>query len=186
MPHFNRLIIVLLAVLITLPVLLKSRSNRRKPASAAFSVLSSTTGYYQVTGDVRHPGIYPITANMVTTTAIQLAEPLEPVRQYLSTDSTLQLPGNGTSIHIKYISKGIFEASFSQIPTPQKIVLGIPLNINTLRSEDLDLIPGVGPVIAQRIIQYRQANGGIMSPKDLINVEGIGDKKYNRLVKYFN
>lgn len=186
MPLFNRIIIIVLAVAVTIPIILKSRSDRQKPVPAAFFVNSSARGYYQIEGDVRHPGTYPITANMVTISAIQLAVPMEPPKQYIEPDSTQRSLKNGTRIRISSISKGVFSVSVDPIPTSQRMVLGISLDINTLTAEDLDRIPGIGPVLAQRIVKYRQSNGGMMSPQELILVEGIGDKKYNQLVKYFN
>jgi len=50
---------------------------------------------------------------------------------------------------------------------------------------DLDKVPGIGPALARRIIQYRQENGGSMSVKDLLSVEGVGEKKCDALRKFF-
>ena len=48
------------------------------------------------------------------------------------------------------------------------------ININTASAEELDELPGVGPVIAQRIIEYREQNGPYESLYDLYAVKGIG------------
>lgn len=50
------------------------------------------------------------------------------------------------------------------------------VNINTATQSDLETISGVGPVTAQRIIEYRQSNGFFTSVDDLLNVRGIGTK----------
>ncbi len=50
------------------------------------------------------------------------------------------------------------------------------ININTASSILLDTLPGIGPVLAERIIAYRNANGPFSSIEDLGNVEGIGSK----------
>ncbi|SHK96940.1 helix-hairpin-helix domain-containing protein [Desulforamulus aeronauticus] len=52
------------------------------------------------------------------------------------------------------------------------------VNINTAGISELDSLPGIGPALAERIIQYRQANGLFQSPQDLMNVSGIGEKKF--------
>ncbi len=52
------------------------------------------------------------------------------------------------------------------------------VNINTAEISELDSLPGIGPALAERIIQYRQANGPFQSPQDLMNVSGIGEKKF--------
>ncbi len=52
------------------------------------------------------------------------------------------------------------------------------VNINIAEISELDSLPGIGPALAERIIQYRQANGPFQSPQDLMNVSGIGEKKF--------
>lgn len=56
-----------------------------------------------------------------------------------------------------------------------------PVNINTASSRDLESIPGIGVVIASRIIGYREKFGNFGSWEDLKNVKGIGDKKIEAL-----
>lgn len=54
---------------------------------------------------------------------------------------------------------------------------GVPVNLNTATIEQLDELPGVGPATAQKILDYRRANGGFGSVEDLGQVPGIGDKR---------
>ena len=51
---------------------------------------------------------------------------------------------------------------------------GGPVNLNTATADELDALPGIGPVLAQRIIDWRTAHGGFASVKDLDQVSGIG------------
>jgi len=55
------------------------------------------------------------------------------------------------------------------------------VKITTATAEELDTLPGIGPAIAQRIIEYRQANGTFQSIEEIKNVSGIGDKLFERL-----
>lgn len=55
------------------------------------------------------------------------------------------------------------------------------VNINSADASELDKLPGVGPAIAKRIVDYRTANGPFASPEDLKEVPGIGDATYEKL-----
>jgi competence protein ComEA len=56
-----------------------------------------------------------------------------------------------------------------------------PINLNTATLADLDTLPGVGPVLAQRILAAREAQGGFKAVSDLRNVQGIGSSRYEQL-----
>jgi competence protein ComEA len=58
---------------------------------------------------------------------------------------------------------------------------GGPVNLNTATLADLDGLPGVGPVLAQRILDAREAQGGFKAVSDLRKVDGIGDARYEQL-----
>jgi competence protein ComEA len=56
-----------------------------------------------------------------------------------------------------------------------------PLDLNTATAEQLDQLPGVGPVLARRIVDYRTQHGGFRSVEQLQEVSGIGSRRYDDL-----
>ena len=62
--------------------------------------------------------------------------------------------------------------------------VSFPLDINQADSEALQALPGIGEVLAGRIIAYRDENGLFSSPDQLMNVEGIGEKRLEAILDY--
>lgn len=65
-------------------------------------------------------------------------------------------------------------------PTPSREP-EYPININTADAETLTFLPGVGQALAERIVAYRQENGDFAAVEDIMQVYGIGEKKYNAM-----
>lgn len=55
------------------------------------------------------------------------------------------------------------------------------LDLNAATIPELETLPGVGARTAQRIVEYREKNGGFKKIEDLMNVQGIGEKSFLRL-----
>ena len=58
---------------------------------------------------------------------------------------------------------------------------GARININTATSQELQTLRGIGPAMAQRIIEYRQTSGRFSTVDDLTNVKGIGEKTLEKI-----
>lgn len=69
-------------------------------------------------------------------------------------------------------------------PTASGAARSLPdgmVNINTADEKELDKLPGIGPAMAKRIIEYRTENGAFQSPEEIKRVKGIGDAKYEKM-----
>ena len=172
-------------MVITIPVIYKNRPKGIN-SGAAFSLNSSATGnYVRVRGDVRHPGIYPINDKSMTADVIKLAEPLTYPKTFLPQGIETSAIKTGADISFELRNNDSAFITSGSLPVKQRLALGIPLNINLMTEADFDLIPGIGPALARRIFEYRRKNGGSMTVRDLLQVEGIGDKKFLALRRYF-
>lgn len=61
---------------------------------------------------------------------------------------------------------------------------GSKVNINSANQEELETLPGIGPALALRILEYRNENGKFDKIEDLQNVKGIGDAKFSNIKEY--
>lgn len=59
--------------------------------------------------------------------------------------------------------------------------VGAQLDLNTATEQDLEALPGIGPVLAERIVEYRHLRGEFRDVVQLRNVKGIGKKKFDRI-----
>ncbi len=70
------------------------------------------------------------------------------------------------------------------MPGAQLLTLGLTIDLNRATAQDLDAIPGIGPALAKRIVDYRNAHGPFKKIEDLIEVSGIGPQNLQKLKPY--
>lgn len=66
----------------------------------------------------------------------------------------------------------------------RKLDPGEKLNINIATADELTALPGIGDALAAAIVDYRQENGSFSAIEDIMNVKGIGEKRFEALRDY--
>ncbi len=184
METMRRIVLVVCAALLFVPIAMKNRMNQDVPAHAVFRVLPGGRMSVKISGDVRNPGIYEMPAKSMAHDVIIMAHPLCRLKPAVSESADRPLL-NGSAVHLSLQPDGSCLVTTEQMSASERLVLGIPLDISTMNENDFDRLPGIGPAMARRITEYRQNNGGILRVSDLNAIEGIGEKRYKALVRYF-
>ncbi|WP_091197011.1 ComEA family DNA-binding protein [Micromonospora narathiwatensis] len=167
------------------PVATVAASDGTQPSPAAPSGASGEV-VVAVAGKVRRPGLVRLPAGARVADAVEAAGGalpgvdvalLNPARKV--TDGELILVGVAAPP-----GQAGQPGQPGQPPADPAAGAGAPaglVNLNTATVAQLDALPGVGPVLAQRILDHRERHGGFRSVSDLRQVEGIGDTRYERL-----
>jgi competence protein ComEA len=129
-----------------------------------------------IEGKVRHPGIVRVPKGSRVIDALEAAGGVLPGAQ-TSTLNLARVLTDGEQILV-----GVPQSAGSAPATAAAGgVLTGPLDLNTATLDQLEQLPGVGPVLAQRILDYRLKQGRFTSVDELRAVDGIGDQRFAEL-----
>ena len=135
-----------------------------------------------VSGAVAHPDVYELSYDSIVKDAIEAAG--GPTGEAdLNRINLARRVHDEEQIYVPQKGEESFPVSPPSGPSAPSSSSqeGGKVNINTATAEKLDTLPGVGPSIAQRIIDYRTTNGPFQSIEDIKNVKGIGDATFEKL-----
>lgn len=148
------------------------------PARTAAAASSSAPAglVVDVAGKVRHPGVYRLPAGARVQDAVTAAGGMVPGVDPVSVNLARRLTdGEQVVIGLPAADQPAARGGTAS-GGPSGSSAG-PLDLNTATAEQLDALPGVGPVLAQRIVDWRTQHGRFGSVDELSNVSGIGDAK---------
>jgi len=172
----KRALLVIGSVLLLFSLFIVFRGNTE--ASAAPEVIPITVVepeiFVDVAGAVNKPGVYSLTGKSRVIDAIKAAGDSAPGAD-LSTINLARILNDGEQIYVD--STVVYR---SGVRVSKSIHTG-PININRATAKQLDALDGIGPVIAQRIVDYRKKNGSFISIDDLQKVSGIGAAKFAQI-----
>lgn len=116
-----------------------------------------------ITGAVNDPGVYSLKAEARVA------------------DALLAAGGATAEADLVHINLAVMVRDGDQIHVPARGEVSQRINLNTADARLLETLPGIGPVLAQRIVDYRQQNGYFRRPEDILKVEGIGKATYEKI-----
>lgn len=129
--------------------------------------------YVHVTGAVRRPGVYRLPAWARLDAAVRRAG-----------GATARADMQGVNLAAKVadgqqvvVPARVTQAGLSSTGAGDPANGQAPISLNTATIEQLDRLSGIGPVTAQRIIEWREAHGGFTSVEQLREIDGIGERR---------
>lgn len=175
------------AVIVTLLVMGRGRAPQAAPVAvgsvlptiSSAPVVATTESpagevVVEVVGKVRRPGVVTLARGARVQDALAAVGGARPGVD-TSDQNLARVLVDGEQIRI-----GIEPAS-AVAPAPGATGPGALIDLNTASLEALQDIPGVGPVLATRIVTYREQNGGFQSVEQLMEVSGIGEATFAQM-----
>ncbi len=129
-----------------------------------------------VAGEVVRPGVYELPFGSIVQDAIDAAGGF-------SADASQGRVNLAASLED---GQQVFVPEFSEAapPGPNPGSPAEQISVNTATAPELERLPGIGPVLAQRIVEYREQHGPFQRLEDLLEVQGIGPSKLENLQEY--
>jgi len=139
---------------------------------------ADTAGGFEitVTGAVENPGIYNMTEGDTVHKLVVLAGGF-----HVGADRDAVTLVEKLNVSARPAIDIPFRPDYSPSKTPEPGEYDYPININTADEIELQVLKGVGPALAKRIVEYREEHGPFEIPAEIMNVYGIGLEKYKEI-----
>lgn len=166
-------IIALIVIVLTALYVLRGSSQEviAAPAPLEIETISQQTLMVDVAGAVIHPGVYSLPLNARVVEAIKAAGGLKKGAD-TSDINQARILKDGEQIYVYPYTTSTGKTSRTSIRKNG------PILINRATTKEFESLDGIGPVLANRIITYRKANGPFTAIEDLLKVPGIGQSKF--------
>ena len=140
-----------------------------------------------INGAVERPGVYSFAEGSRVVDALQAAGGFLPTADGDTINQAAPLR-DGQQVYVPFkgtpAPPGLQPGAPPAVPATGRAAAPAPsgpINLNTATKEQLDTLPGIGPALADRIIEYRQKYGPFQRPEDIKKVSGIGDKVFENI-----
>jgi competence protein ComEA len=130
-----------------------------------------------VSGAVRQPDVYELPSGSIVKDAIGAAGGPTDDADLDCINLAVELRDQ-QQVHVPRRGEGSTPPPVSGDALESGETSGAPIDINTATAAELETLPGIGPSTAQKIVEYREANGPFATIEDIKNVPGIGEGKF--------
>jgi competence protein ComEA len=167
---------VLIAVVVGVMLFNSLQESKPKPVASRVAVSPTAMApklFVHVVGAVQNPGLYQLDFNSRVYDAVQAAGGFGQDADQASVNLA-RVISDGEQIIVAKVGDA---AAAGQVDSGSTALI----NINRANATELDSLPGIGPAIAGRIVDWRTANGGFKKKEDLLQVQGIGQKLFAQI-----
>ena len=131
-----------------------------------------------ISGAVNKPGVFKMLNNARVIDLVTMAGGLAPEAD-VSKINMAQPIKDG--MHINVVARPVLVGGGDVLASASKVKGNTKISINTADKSELDALPGVGPSLADRIMEYRQTNGSFSDINELKKVPGVSQSKFDKI-----